>query len=232
MSYDRRRAALASIRARERAELARLRLELAGAKAQRKRLVSEARALCKRGRLTLIEKIRAERAALKLKAAAARKAERAACRARKAVARSSGARSVAAVKTAIVAERALVKAQRLQAGAVPRRTAEEIAKARRLSGERLNESHDAVLRDIPEELAGVWASVGKRFKGGQGGAHRRAVQFLEWAEENPGEVVAYQQTIADRELARLMREERALHKKTRMRKTKAEIEAELAAVPF
>ncbi len=220
MSYDRKRAARESIRAREKAELARLRLELGAAKERRKRLVKEARALCKRGRLSLRAKLRAEREALKLKAVAARRAERAACRARKIVARSSGARSVAAVKAAISAERRLHRVQRLQAGEVKRRTA---AEARQ-------ESDDAVLRDIPAELGGVWERVSKRFKGGP--RRSRAEAFLEWAEENPGEVVALQQQDADREIARLIREHQAMSKKSRMRKTRAEIAAELAAVPF
>ncbi len=222
MKYDRQRAARISIRAREKAELARLRLELSGAKERRKRLIREARAMCKRGRLTLREKIKAKREALKLEALAARKAERAACRARKAVAKSSGARSVAAVKRAISAERHLHKTQRLQAGEVKRRSASEAA----------SESNDAVLRDIPPELAGVWRVHGKRFKGGAGGAHQRATRFIEWAEENLGEVVALQQADADRDIARLVKEHQAMAKKSRMRKTKAEIAEELKAVPF
>lgn len=214
------RAVRQAIRAREKAELAKLKLQLLEARARRKALVREARQLCKRGRLALSEKLRAEREALKLKSAAARKAERAACRARKAVARASGARSEQAVKRAIVAERKLHAAQRLQAGQVARRTAAEAAQ----------ESDDSVVRDIPDELAGVWRKVARRFKGAA--RRSRAEAFLEWAEENPGEVVALQQADADREIARLVKEHHAMAKKTRMRKTKADIAAELAAVPF
>ncbi len=220
LKYDRRRAAREAIRAREKAELARLRLELGAAKERRKRLVKEARQLCRRGRLTLRAKIRAEREALKLKAEASRKAERAACRARKLVARSSGARSVAAVKQAIIAERRAHAAQRLQAGEAKRRTAAEGAR----------ENADAVLRDIPDDLHVVWSSVGRRIKGST--AHQRAERFMHWAYENPGEVVALQQADADRDIARLVREHQAATKKSRLRKTKAEIERELQAVPF
>lgn len=219
MKYDRRRAAREAIRAREKAELARLKLELGAAKERRKRLLREARSLCRRGRETLKARIKAKREALKLEAAAARKAERGACRARKAMARASGARSVAAVKSAILAERKAHRTQRLQAGEVKRRTAREARQ----------ESDDAVLRDIPAELAGVYERHRARFKGS---AHQRAERFLEWAEENPGEVVALQQADADREVARLVREHTAMAKKSRMRKTKAEIAAELAAIPF
>lgn len=215
----RERAAREAIRARERAELARLRLELQGARERRKRLLREARSLCRTGRESLKAKLKAKREALKLEAQAARKAERAACRARKAVARSSGARSVAAVKNAIDAERRLQRTQRLQTGERKRRSAVEARQ----------ESDDAVLRDIPAELAGVYARHRKRFSGS---AHQRAERFLEWAEENPGEVVALQQADADREIARLVREHNAMTKRSRMRKTKAEIAAELAAVPF
>lgn len=214
------KAARQAIRARERAELARLRLELRAAKERRARLVREARAMCKRGRLTLKARLRAEREALRRKAESARRAERQACRARKALAKRAGARSVAVVKSAISAERHARATQRLQAGEVKRRTAAEA----------LQEADDAVLRDIPQELVPLWNRVRNRFKASS--RKSRAEAFMQWAEENPGEVVVMQQADADREIEKLIASERALAKKSRLRKTRAEIEAELAAVPF
>jgi hypothetical protein len=219
----RERAARQAIRAREKAELARLRLELGAAKERRTRLLREARALCKRGRLALRARLAAEREALKLKGQQARKAERAACRARKAVAKRSGAGPVAAVKAAIIAERRAHATQRLQAGELAK-------KAQTSSAESRSESDDAVLRDIPAELVKVWKKVRKNFQ--RGSAHQRAERFLEWAEENGGEVLALQEADADREIARLVREQRAMVKQSRMRKTKADIARELEAVPF
>ena len=117
---------------------------------------------------------------------------------------------MAAVKSAIIAERRSQKLQRLQAGQVKRRTA----------AEGLRESEDAVLRDIPAELHPIWNKVRGRIKGSS--RRSRAEAFMQWVEENFGEVVALQQ----------VKQERAMFKQSRMRKTKAEVAAELASVPF
>lgn len=213
------------IRARERAEIARLRLELDHAKERKRRLVREARAMCKRARLKLRDKLRErrrlERERLKAEAAAARRAERGGCKARCSVARIQGEREVQKVKTELVATRA---AQRLAARQASRKTptVPKIA--------RVQESDEAARRDIPPELQGVWDQMKGRFK--TGGRRSRAEAFLEWAEENPGEIVAMQSSDADREVARLVREHEAAQKRSRLRKTKAEIAEELKAIPF
>lgn len=216
----RERAARQAIRARERAELVRLRMLLRGAKEARGRLLREARAMCRKARLSLRDKLRAEREALRAKARAARQAERQTCSARKAAAKRSGARGVDSAKSELTEAARAQKLQRRQAG----------QKIRRTSAESISESDDAVLRDIPEELHAVWEKHKRRIKGSA--KKSRAEAFVQWAEENPDEVIALQQAQADREVARLVSEFSAMRKKSRLRKTKQEIAAELAAVPF
>lgn len=216
----REKAARQAIRARERAELVRLRLLLRGAKEARSRLLREARGMCRKARLSLREKLKAERLALLEKARAARRAERQTCSARKAAAKRAGARAVDSAKSELIEAARAQKLQRRQAG----------QRVRRSAAEAISESDDAVLRDIPAELHVVWEKQKRRIKGHA--KKSRAEAFLQWAEENPEEVIALQQADADREVARLVAEYSAMRKKSRLRKTKQEIAAELAAVPF
>jgi len=61
-----------------------------------------------------------------------------------------------------------------------------------------------VRRDIPPELVGVFNKVRRNIKGSD---HRsRSEAFLEWAEENPGEIYAMQEQEAAREIKRLVNE--------------------------
>jgi len=220
------KAARQAIRAREKAELDRLALELSHARERKRQRVKHARALCKRARLQLRDRLqerrRLERERLKREAIAAKHAERATCQARRAVAKRSGGADVAEAAAALKVARTAQKAARKAAA---RRVKLDVPRSARI-----HESDDSARRDIPAELQGVWDRVKGRFK--SGGRRSRAEAFLEWAEENPHEVVELQSDTADREVARLVREHEAQSKKVRMRKTKAEIARELAAIPF
>lgn len=223
--WRRKQAALA-IKARERAELEKLRLQLDHAKAHRRALVREVRGLCRRGKETLRVKLkerrRLERERLRRELEAARQAERSACRARRAMARRQGERDVAGAAKALSEARS---AQKLHA--------RQAAKRLRSTGlERRQESDDEAERDLPVELHGAWRKLRNRFKGSA--KMSRAEAFMHWAHENPEEVVALQSSAADREVARLVAEHTAQQKKHRMRKTHAQIDAELrrAGVPF
>jgi len=222
----RKKMAAQAIRAREKAELGRLRLALDHARAQRRARVRDARALCKRAKETLRVKLkerrRLERERLRREAEASRAAERGACRARRAIAKRAGSAGVSSASEALRQARA---AQRIA-------TARAARKSLTTAVERRQESAEEAERDLPEELHGAWRKLRNRFKGSA--KMSRAEQFLHWAHENPGEVVALQSSEADREVERLIREHAAQHQKTRMRKTHAEIAAELqrAGVPF
>jgi hypothetical protein len=79
-----------------------------------------------------------------------------------------------------------------------------VVKARSSSAERAQESDDEVTRNLPPELVGVFAKVRRQVKGGP--RRTRTEAFLEWVEENPGEVYALQGAKAERDLARLLAE--------------------------
>jgi len=75
---------------------------------------------------------------------------------------------------------------------------------RKAARERESESDDEVRRDIPPELVGVFNKVRHHIKGND--RKSRSEAFLEWAEENPGEIYAMQEQEAAREIKRLVKE--------------------------
>lgn len=79
-----------------------------------------------------------------------------------------------------------------------------VVKARSSALERRQESDDEVVRNLPESLVGVFQKMRKHVKGGP--RRTRTEAFLEWVEENPGEVYAMQGEQAERDLARLVAE--------------------------
>lgn len=95
---------------------------------------------------------------------------------------------------------------------------------RTTSRERGQESDDEVRSNLAPDMVSVFNTVRRHIKGTP--RKSRTEAFLQWAEENPGEVFALMQHQADRELARLLAEqertERALRKSR----------ARLAEVPF
>jgi len=79
-----------------------------------------------------------------------------------------------------------------------------VLKARSSSAERRQESDDEVVRNLPASLVGVFNKVRRQVKGGP--RTTRTEAFLQWVEENPGEVYALQGAQAERDLARLIAE--------------------------
>jgi hypothetical protein len=91
-------------------------------------------------------------------------------------------------------------------------------------GERRAESDDAVRVNLPADLVSVFDAVRKGIKGGP--RKSRTEAFLEWAEENPGEVWALKSREAEREISKLLAEQKRLQKAQKSRR------ASLADVPF
>lgn len=85
-----------------------------------------------------------------------------------------------------------------------RRHAGGVVKARSSSKERQQESDDAVVGNLPAGLVPVFLKIRRQVKGGP--RTTRTEAFLEWVEENPGEVYAIQSEQAERDLARLVAE--------------------------
>jgi hypothetical protein len=91
------------------------------------------------------------------------------------------------------------------------------AKHATTSKERSQESDDYVRGNLPPELQPVFDRVKKKIKGGP--RTTRTEAFLEWAAENPGDVLQHQEHDADREVARLVAEHQAVAGRLRKGRT-------------
>ena len=134
----------------------------------------------------------------------AREKLRATCGVRRERARSEGTGVITARQREIHEERSLDKLQRTAGKRPGLKGRKPIGKVRNASRERESESDDAVRRDIPPELVGVFNKVRRSIKGSD--QRSRSEAFLEWAEENPGEIYAMQEQEAAREINRLVKE--------------------------
>jgi hypothetical protein len=119
------------------------------------------------------------------------------CGVRKDRAREAGDKAVGARRRELHEERHLEKLQR----AADRRHQRGVRSVHR---ERAAESDDEVRGNIPRGLVKVFDKVRRQIKGSD--RKSRTEAFLEWVEENPGEVYAIQEREADRELRRMIRE--------------------------
>ena len=100
-----------------------------------------------------------------------------------------------------------------------------VVKARSSSKERRQESDDEVVGNLPSGLIPVFLKLRRQIKGGP--RTTRTEAFLQWAEENPGEVYAIQGEQAERDLARLVAEH---HQATRLTKKRGRLAS--GEVPF
>jgi len=134
----------------------------------------------------------------------AREKLRNACGARRERARQQGAERVAFRQREIQAERQLDRLQRTAGKRPSQKNSKPIGGVRKAPRERTAESDDEVRRDIPPELVSVFNRVRRNIKGSD--RRTRSEAFLEWAEENPGEVYAMQEQDAAREIERLIKD--------------------------
>jgi hypothetical protein len=134
----------------------------------------------------------------------AREKLRTVCGARRERASREGTHIIASRRHEIQEERQLDRLQRTAGKRGPLKTQKPIGRPRKATREREAESDDEVRRDIPPELVSVFNKVRHNIKGSD---HRsRSEAFLEWAEENPGEIYAMQEQEASREIKRLVKE--------------------------
>lgn len=132
----------------------------------------------------------------------AREKLRTMCGVRKERAREAGDKAVGARRRELHEERHLEMLQR----AADRRHQRGVRNVRR---ERAAESDEEVRGNIPRGLVKVFDKVRRQIRGSDWKSRTEA--FLEWAEENPGEVYAIQERAAEREIQRLVRERRDGH---------------------
>lgn len=212
------------LRQKDRAELALLRSKIKLARLNRQTMLREARGSCRAARAALVEQQRGERTSLFERHRGERIAERATCSAGKESAKTKGTEAEAEAKREVRLERAMQRRGRSDAKARVRSTAKE----------RRQEDDYAVRNNLPPELRAVFDKVGKKIKGTE--KKTRTEAFLDWAEENPEELLAVQQAEADRELKQLLKQQREQGRTVRNAKRyklpPEELEKLLAEVPF
>lgn len=214
------------LREKDKATLRELRARIHSARVKRRHMLTDAREQCRIARLSLKERQALERVAFRDEQRGAREAGRATCSSGKEHAKESGTK---AEREALRALRDTSTLQR-QVRDADRRN----VKVRSTARERSQEDDDAVRRNLPAELVPVFEAVRKKIKGSP--RKSRTETFLQWAEENPGEIVALQQAEADEYLSNLLRQQRehgrTIRKTGRYTGTPEELREALAAVPF
>lgn len=214
------------LRAKDAAHLQALRGKIAHARAERVRMLASARAQCRHARAQLTARQRREREAFVARQRQAREAAKGVCCDGKSGAKQGGQALESDARKALAEARTLQR----QVRNADRRNVKQRSTAR----ERSAESDDAVRSNLPPELVPVFNAHRKNFKGSA--RRSRTEQFLEWAEENPDEIIAIQSANAERDLAKLLQEHaehgKRLRKTGRYRQDSETLRRELAAVPF
>ena len=164
----------------------------------------ELRKLVKLARVARDEAIRVVRADCALK----RQELRDACALRRTRAKMRGNEEVAERLAVVAGERKYEKTLR---GVGP-------SKLRSTARERGQESDDEVRSNLSPEMVPVFNRVRRDIKGTP--RKSRTEAFLQWAEENTGEVFELMQHQADRELAKLLKEQEQLEREHRPRRAR------------
>ena len=213
------------LREKDRAALALLRAKILGARVERRRLLQAARQACRTALLSLRERQKQRRHQLTLEHQAEREQGRALCNAGKQDAREEGN----ALERKAESE---YKDERRFQGQMRRATKPRVERS--TVRERKQEDDDAVRANLPRELVAVFDKHRRSIKGSA--RRSRTEEFLQWAEENPDEVIAIQQAQADRDLKELLTQERELGRSVRTarryKQSPEELARLLADVPF
>jgi hypothetical protein len=220
---------------RDRELLQKLRAKIRDVKARRKKAMCMVKGSCRRGRALAKQiaraKVKAIRERTRQEIRETRKSEaaraRAACKARKEQVKRAALSATARRRETLRAERGLqAELKRIDNWTKERKRAHKQTSAK----EAREESNDAVRANIPDELRPLFERVKGQIKGST--RQSRTEEFLMYAEEHPHEVVDTQEDLAQREIARLIREQYALESSMRHPKRYKPTHAELAAVPF
>ena len=213
------------LREKDRAALGLLRAKISSARVERRHRLHAARQSCHGALLALRERQREERHRLTLDHHAQREEGRATCLAGKQQAREEGLLLEQQAQSEYKGERGFQRQMR-------RATKPRVERS--TVRERKQEDDDAVRNNLPAELVPVFNKHRRSIKGSA--RRSRTEAFLEWAEENPDEVLAAQQTEADRALKDLIKQqhelERTVRNPGRYERTPEELAQLLAEVPF
>jgi hypothetical protein len=220
---------------KDREKLAALRTQIRNVKTRRKDALRLVRERCRAGRVVAKqrakERARAIREEAKNLIKNARDEEknkaRAACKLRKEKVRAAALTARERRRGELAAERALQAEMKRVEGWSRKRKKEQ---QRTTAAELREESDDAVRSNLSSDLLPLFEKVKRSIKGST--RQSRTEEFLRWAEEHPNEVIDAQEELSRREIARLIREEAALHRATRQPRRYKPSAAELSAIPF
>lgn len=213
------------LRDKDAAQLRLLRAQINHARVARRGLLAGARTQCRVARVSLKERQAEERARLTADHRDQRAKGKTACEAGKTNAKLEGLELEHGAKRTLKEER--IYQRRVRNAGKP-------VKVRATARELAAEDDDAVRSNLPAELVPVFDAVRKKIKGSA--RRSRTEAFLEWAEENPDEILAVQEAKAEQYLSELVKQQRELgrnvRKAGRYQSTPEELEALLAGVPF
>jgi hypothetical protein len=215
------------LREKDRAALGLLRAQIKHARVERRGMLRVARQSCHTARAQLKERQAIQRAEFVQGQRAERVLERSLCSSGKEHAKAKGLELELGARRTLKDERVLQRQVR-RAGKAP------ATKVRSTARERSQEDDDAVRANLPPELVPVFDKVSRKIKGTP--KRTRTEAFLDWAEENPDEILAVQQAVADKALRELLKQQRELGRTvrstTRYKQSPEELEKLLAGVPF
>lgn len=213
------------LREKDRAALGLLRAQIKHARVERIGMLRIARQSCRTAREQLKERQAVQRAEFVQTQRAERVLERSLCSSGKEHAKAKGLELELGARRTLKEERAFQR-QVARAGKAP--------KARATALERSQEDDDAVRANLPPELVPVFEKMSRKIKGTP--KRTRTEAFLDWAEENPDEILAVQQAVADKALREMLKQQRELGRTvrstTRYKQTPEELAKLLAGVPF
>ena len=212
------------LREKDRAALALLRAKITAARVERRHRLHAARKSCRGALLGLRARQKEERHQLTLNHRTQREQGRSSCGAGKQQAREEGVTLERQAQSEYDDERTF---QRQMRRASKPRVERSTVRERR-------QDDDAVRANLPAELVPVFDKHRRAIKGSA--RRSRTEAFLEWAAENPDEVLAMQQAEADRALKELIKQqhelERTVRNSHRYKKTPEQLAQLLSDVPF
>jgi hypothetical protein len=225
-----RREAEQTARKRDRGKLRELRGHLAHAKKLKSARAREVVIACKHARARVVAARKAARARYLHEVAIARErnrlASRSKCDGRKAKVRAENASRIDRALRALAAERTHQGAMKTWANPAPLKH-----KQHKRRGDSLQESNSEVEHNIPQDLLPVWRAVRGKIKATP--RRSRTEAFLEWVHDHGSAVRRILDQQIERDVAELVKHERALRKRVGSPRTYRRMtETQLADVPF
>lgn len=215
------------LRVKDRAALGLLRAQIKHARVERIGMIRVARQSCHSAREALKARQAVQRAEFVQAQRFERVLERTTCATGKESAKAKGLELELGARRTLKEERVLQRQVR-RAGKAP------ATKVRSTARERSQEDDDAVRSNLPPELVPVFDKVSRKIKGSP--KRTRTEAFLDWAEENPDEILSVQQAVADKALREMLRQQRELGRTmrntNRYKQTPEQLAELLAGVPF